>query len=312
MANIAIVNYCNLNCPYCYIDNLKSCKIQTMPVEDYYSLLEWFAAAEEHHIGITGGEPTLHPKFDSILKETGRYCRNLDATAMIYTNGINLADYLGYFTSDMYISLNCISGIDQTAILNLLNNLKFFTENKVLCKCVLYPELKRYGYFWNIIDTYHLKNAEVAIAMPAGKYSKYRFDKEKYYNIMKPIFLQFCKDAIKHECILSVGCPEIPMCYFTLEEQEIINEACDLDTINKTYCEPIMEITPDWMASICFAANDEFVDIRPFASLMDLDRYLLFKNTYPRLLENCTGKCTSCPDSKLLQCQGGCLGFVDI
>ena len=313
MANIAINTYCNLNCPYCYIDNLKKrCKVQTMPVEDYYSLLEWFAAAEEEHIGITGGEPTLHPNFDLILKETGRYCRNLNSEATVYTNGTNLINYLHYFTKDIYVVLNCIPEVDQTAILDALTELKFFSEDRAMCKCVLYPGLKRYNYFWDIVEKYHLKHAEVLIAMPFAEYSKFRFDKEKYYNMMKPLFLQFCKDAIKHECVLSVGCPEIPFCYFTLEEQEIIDQACDLDTLNKTYCEPIMEVTPDWTASICFASNDEPIDIRPFDTVVDLARYLSFKHSYPRLLENCTGKCTSCAHSHLLQCQGGCLGFADV
>ena len=312
MANVAITNYCNLNCPYCYIDSLKNSNVKTMPVEDYFSLLEWFASSEEEHIGITGGEPTLHPNFDLILKETGRYCKNLRATAMIYTNGVNLENYLNYITDNIFITLNCISGVDQSEILDLLHRLQYFSKDRAMCKCILYPGLKRYGYFWDIVEKYNLQDAEVSIAMPFGEYSKFRFDKEKYYNMMKPLFLQFCKDAIKHDCILSVGCPEIPSCYFTFEEQEIINQACDLETVGKAYCEPVIEIAPDWTASICFAANDERIDLRPFDSMVDLERYLLFKNSYPRLLENCTGKCTSCPQSKLLQCQGGCLGFADV
>lgn len=312
MANIAINTYCNSQCPYCYIDQLKSCKIKTMPVEEYCSLLEWFVNTGEEIIGITGGEPTLHPNFDLILKETDKYCRNLDATAMVYTNGARLKEYFPYFTENILISLNYTGEQEQLEIIDFLHQQEFFQQDLAMLKCPLYLGQKRYRDFWDIVRKYSLKKIETCITMPFADYNKYRYDKERYYNLMKPIFLQFCKDAINYDCVISIGCPEIPMCFFTKEEQEILNQACDLDTLDMGYCSPVVEILPDWTASLCFCSYDNPVDIRPFFSMIELERYLVFKQTVPRVNANCLGRCAECPEHELFQCQGGCLGFADI
>lgn len=312
MANIAINTYCDQQCPFCYIFQLSSSATKTMPIEDYTSLLEWFADSQEDFIGITGGEPTLHPDFDSILLETDRYCRNLNATSMLYTNGSNLKEYLPYITENILITLNCLDNPKQKEIIALLDDLDYFSEEQAILRCNLHLGEKRYRYFWDIIDQYHITYAEIIITSPFGEYNRYAYDKEKYYTLMKPIFLQFCKNAIKHNCVLAVGCPEIPSCYFSQEEQEIIDQACDLNTLDVSVCSPVVEITPDWKASICFVSNSKMVDIRPFNSLIDLERYLTYKCTFPCIENNCFGRCTACPEYKLLQCQGGCLRFADI
>lgn len=312
MTNIAINTYCNQNCPYCYIDQLKNCKIKTMSVDDYCSLLEWFVNTEESQIGITGGEPTLHPNFDLILKETDRYCRNLNAVAIIYTNGIRLKEYLPYVTDNFLIDINYIGDQEQLEVIDFLHQQEFFQHEQAILKCPLYLGKKRYRDFWDIVEKYQLKLIETCITLPYADYNRYRYDKERYYNLMKPIFLNFCKDAINHNCVISVGCPEIPMCYFTKEEQEILEQACDLDTLGMGYCNPTIEILPDWTASLCICSYNKSVDIRPFYSMVELERYLTFKQTMPRIEGNCLGRCAECPEHELFQCQGGCLGFADV
>ena len=34
-------------------------------------------------------------------------------------------------------------------------------------------------------------------------------------------------NAIKHNCRLCMDCGHIPMCYFTMEEREIVEQICD-------------------------------------------------------------------------------------
>ena len=312
MANIVINNYCNTKCPYCYIEKLKNCKTKSMPIEDYASLLSWLADAQESVIGITGGEPTLHPNFDLILKETDKYCRGIGATGILYTNGSNLKNYLPYCTDNIYIVLNWIEDLNQDEIIDILANESFFAEDEAILKCSLHIGQKRYKNFWHIVNKYNIKTVMACITMPYADYAKYKYDKERYYLLMKPIFLQFCKDAISYNCEISMTCPEIPLCYFTKEEREIVEQACDIDTLNEDICTPIIEIDPDWKACICLAAGDSPVDIRQFYGLSDLTRYLLFKNTLPCIEGNCSGRCTSCKEYELFQCQGGCLGFGDI
>ena len=312
MPNIAINTYCTQQCPYCYIDRLKQSPIKTIPVEDYITLLEWFAATEEENIGITGGEPTLHPDFDLILKETDRYCRSIDTSALLYTNGYNLKEYLPYITENILIILNWVEDLDQQEIISLLNQQGLFQADKAILKCPLYIEKKRYKEFWETVKQFEMKRIETCITMPFNKYTRYGYDKERYFNLMKPIFLQFCKDAIKVGAEISITCPDIPGCYFTKEEQELVDQACDIETIDLGYCTPVLEILPDWTASMCFCSKDDFVDIRAFYSIVQLERYFLLKENLKRIEGNCLGRCSECPEHALFQCQGGCLGFADV
>ena len=94
MANIAIVNYCNLKCKYCFADDMIHEDTQSISIDDYRKILSFLARTPKNHVGIIGGEPTLHPHFEEILKETNKYCREVNTDATLFTNGIELEKYL--------------------------------------------------------------------------------------------------------------------------------------------------------------------------------------------------------------------------
>jgi hypothetical protein len=317
MANIAIVNYCNLKCPYCFADDMIHEENAAMTMEDLRTILEFCSRVPMmNHIGIIGGEPTLHPQFDEILKEVNKYCRECDTDATIFTNGIELDKWLPYIGDRIGLLINCNNPADQSetnyekhiATLDHLYELSWF-ERKANCGCNVHPGCEDYSYMWKIVDKYHLPGIRCSVVSPGGCYQNLRSDKEAYYTRMKPIFVNFCKEAMKHHCKLHMDCGHIPMCYFTMEEKEIVEEACD--NLYCDFCEPVIDITPEFKATACFGAYDP-IDIRDFKDLSELSRYLLLKKTAPRAAANCTGRCTTCKKHKLLQCQGGCLGFAEV
>lgn len=315
MANIAIVNYCNLKCKYCFADDMIQEKTTTISLEDYGKILKFISRTPNNHIGIIGGEPTLHPHFDDILKETNKYCRECDTNSTLFTNGIELEKFLPYIGDRIGLLINCNSPEYQATelyqkqrkTLDHLYDLSWF-DRKASCGCNIHPGCKDYSYMWDIVDRYKLNHIRCSVVSPAACYEEWRKDKEGYYNMMKPVFVQFCKDAIKHECRLGMDCGHIPMCYFSIEEREIVESICD--NLYQDFCSPVIDITPDFKATACFGAYDP-VDIRDFHDIFELERYLMLKKTYPKVQANCTGKCTTCKKHKLLQCQGGCLGFAD-
>lgn len=316
MANIAIVNYCNLKCPYCFADDMIQEKTCSISIEDYRKILEFISRTPKNHIGIIGGEPTLHPDFKEILKETNKYCREVNTGATLFTNGINLNEFLPYLGERIGLLINCNGPEYQPAdlfskqkeTLDHLYELSWF-DNRATCGCNIHPGQTDYKYFWDIVDRYHLSHARVSVVSPAAQYEEWRKDKEGYYHMMKPIFLDFCREARKHKCTLNIDCGHIPMCYFTMEEKELVEEVCE--GLYQDFCHPVVDITSDFKATACFGAY-ETTDMRDFNNLDELENYLLLKHTYPRVEANCTGKCTSCKKHKLLQCQGGCLGFANV
>ena len=316
MPNIAIINFCNLRCQYCFADDMIQENSKTMSLDDYRKVLDFVARTPMNHVGIIGGEPTLHPDFEDILKETNRYCRELNTDATLFTNGTELEKYMPLIGDRIGILININSpesqGAEKTqkqmATLDHLADLSWF-DRKANCGCNIHMNCTDYSFIWKIVDKYHLDHLRTSVVSPGACYESWRKDKETYYNKMKPIFIQYCKDAIKHHCRLGIDCGHIPFCYFNLEEREIVEEICD--NYRNDFCHPVIDITPDFKATACFGAYDP-VDIRDFETIPELENYLLLKKNYPRALANCTGKCTTCKKHELLQCQGGCLGFADL
>lgn len=222
--NIAVHN--------CFADDMIHKKHQAMSVEDYRKALEFLARTPRNHVGIIGGEPTLHPDFKEILKETNKYCKELDTSATLFTNGINLEPFLPYIGDRIGLLININSPQYQPAesyaklieTLDHLDSLSWF-DRKVSCGCNIHPGLEDYSFIWEIVDKYHLTHLRTSVVSPAAQYEKYRSDKEGYYNMMKPRFLQYCKDAIKHHCVVNIDCGHIPFCYFTSEEKDLVMEA---------------------------------------------------------------------------------------
>lgn len=316
MANIAIVNFCNLKCKYCFADDMIQDESVSMTLEDYRRVLSFIARTPKNHVGIIGGEPTLHPQFEEILKETNKYCREANTSSTLFTNGIELDRFLPFIGDRIGLLINCNAPEYQSAesykkqkdTLDHLFELSWF-DRKANCGCNLHPGCTDYSYMWDIVDRYHLDHIRCSVVSPAACYESWRKDKEGYYKMMKPMFLKICEDAKKHHCILNMDCGHIPLCYFTTEEKEFIRETCR--NCEQDFCEPVVDITPDFKATACFGSYDT-VDIRDFENLFELERYLLIKKSYPRAQANCTGKCTTCKKHSLLQCQGGCLGFAEV
>ena len=316
MANIAIVNYCNLKCKYCFADDMIQEEAQSMSLDDFRKILSFIARTPKNHIGIIGGEPTLHPQFIDILKEVNKYCLEVNTGATLFTNGIELDQFVPYIGERIGMLINCNtpeyqsteSFNKQRATLDHLYELAWF-DNRANCGCNIYPGCTDYSYIWDIVDRYHLNHLRTSVVSPAACYESWRKDKEGYYNYMKPIFLKFCEDACKHNCKLNIDCGHIPMCYFDKDETDLVNSICD--NCNNDFCSPVVDINPNFKATACFGSYDP-VDIRDFDNLLELERYLLIKKSYPKVEANCTGKCTTCKRYKLLQCQGGCLGFGEV
>lgn len=318
MANIAIINFCNLKCEYCFADDMIHEKSKVISLDDYRKMLEFMSRTPENHIGIIGGEPTLHPQFEDILKETNKYCREVNTSATLFTNGIKLKPFIPLIGDRIGLLVNCNSPkfvpsnlySEMISTLDKFNELSMF-DRRVNIGCNIYPTLDDYSYIWEFVDKYHIHHIRHSVVSPGGKFMHMRNDKEAYYLSMKKKYIDFCKDAIKHKCELGLDCGRIPECYFTSEERAIADEATHGYHVD--FCEPVIDITSDFKAVSCFGAyNAGSVDIRDFNNIMEVRRYLTANMSFPAAKANCTGRCTTCKKHDLMQCSGGCLGFSPV
>ena len=317
MANIAINNYCNLRCRYCFADEMMKQKNKNISIEDLRTILGFLSKTPRgDQVGIIGGEPTLHPNFSEVLKEINRYCVETVSTAMLFTNGTNLEKYIPDLRewTGILINVNSPKYVQEKEYQNTIRAIEcldasWFAVKRANIGCNIYPGLNDYDYIWDIVKRYHINHIRTSVVSPGGCFIDMRNDKEKYYNILKPVFLEYCKNAIKHDCVITLDCGHIPECFFTEDELEIVHRICERPRNN--FCEPVIDITQDFLATSCFGIYDP-VDIRNFENIFELERYLLVKKIMPRVENNASERCKTCNKYELLQCNGGCLGFANM
>lgn len=131
--SIDLTNACNLNCPYCYIEEKNSTRKQRKPNELTYSetilLIDELASCGARTINMVGaGEPTVDENFEDIV----RYIYTKGITTVLFTNGIMLAkrplliDFLYKHDVSIMLKYNAVSATIQ----DMVAGKKGYTEKR--------------------------------------------------------------------------------------------------------------------------------------------------------------------------------------
>lgn len=316
MANIIITSYCNLHCPYCFANTMINTEsVKNISIPQFKKILNWIGEYNEK-IGLIGGEPTLHPQFKEILEVIRDYSErcNHKPHFVLFTNGIYLDKYLQLLPNNMEILINVNQPQAMTTqqFSKMLENISTMSklgwiDKQVTFGCNICPQIDNYDFIWNICKRFKIKKLRMSVTAPTA--AEQLKDKDKYYLSMKEKFLNFIDNAMKYRVLLTPDCNQIPPCYFTKEEVNKIGSVY-VEEEGMTYplCDPVIDITPEFKASSCFGAY-QLIDCDQFDNILQLQRYMMYKVMYPKILNNCNGKCANCKKHDLMQCQGGCLAF---
>ena len=95
MPNIALTTYCNLHCPYCFADTMINTEdIKNINLEKFKFICDWVLKDKpkeaKGHIGLIGGEPTLHPQFKEILYLVDKIFTEQNCGGVLFSNGVYL------------------------------------------------------------------------------------------------------------------------------------------------------------------------------------------------------------------------------
>lgn len=317
MPNIILTEYCNLKCPYCFANQMideSNENNKNITIEQLQFILKWLtptASKKDFQVGLIGGEPTLHPNFKEILLIMNNFCSLTKSNAIIFTNGLTLNNFLHLInhSTSILVNVNKLNELlNQKLIynLNLVNDLKFFENQQVTLGCNLYLEEKNYDYFWNIVDLFpDIKIVRMSVTAPNNISLKQ--NKELYYTSMKKVFLDFINNAKKRNIKISYDCNQIPLCFFNEKEQKLILSLSSTSKKEDQFCDPVIDITPDFKATCCFGVYNQ-VDCFNFEDLEQLERYFKAEMTL-KIKKNNNCMCENCEKIQLMKCQGGCLSF---
>lgn len=317
MANIALLNRCNLRCPYCFADSYVGKERDDIKIDTLMEILDF--CASEGTIGLIGGEPLLHKQIDTILEILKQSIWYHKVT--IFTNGLLLkevASSLNHPKFHLLINVNSQRDIGKKAFSMLERGieeaLKYLPRENVDLGINVYEENQDFSSLIYLLEKYKLKRLRVSLVIPKDK-------KEggiPYFYRMKKTLLSLYKKAKEMGIYLGYDCNAIPECVFTDEERAFLDTLPyenqferEIFTGKRSVCSPVVDIYPDKTATRCFGMYDKArVSITDFKTLNDLKNYF-FKEVDCRIINNYPQqKCKDCYKNKTFGCFGGCLCYL--
>lgn len=319
MSNIVVTTYCNLRCPYCFASEMIDTeRTKNVSPERFKQLLEWIGA-DTDRIGLIGGEPTLHPQFSELLKLAKEYSATSKRNTWfwMFTNGVYFEQYLDELPENLevWVNVNQPQAMTKEQFTKMMHTLQAIKDRgwfeipghptKAIVGCNICKEIDDYSFIWNVVKRFDLKIIRMSVVAPTRP--ELWEDKDKYYLMMKPKFLQFCKDAKECGVKLYQDCNQIPLCYYEPEELEFVNSVLT-EPVQLHLCPTKIDITPDFYASPCFGIYQLF-DCSKFETYKQLETFIKGRVMLPHIDANNGGICAGCEKKDLLICQGGCFGF---
>lgn len=302
---VVLTETCNLTCHYCIRES--SPKVKTrMLVEDAFALIdEIHLAYPSSTIGLTGGEPTLHPQFKDILSYTLRKGQKVS----VNTNGTTafFRKYLSEFSNTDNLSFQVsLDGIESKhdeirgkgTYHRSLRSLELAVKLGIKC-CVsitvsttdFFDDAEQ---FLNGIDNIGLQHIAIKIVTFAGRASDGSdITIEKWNDFVRYVRSRSYKTKI------------------------IINPMYDFETLSLLSAHEINEIADRSNYKNCGAGSSKiyvypnlnvctctcFRDI-PIGTLKDESLESIMENLVPFTVGD--SRCVNCRYYKL--CNGGCLG----
>ena len=131
MPNIVITYRCNLHCPYCFANEFVNKTKTNMSFEDFKKAVGFIVSSGESRVGVIGGEPLIHPEFDTFLSYL---ISNTSVTKIIvFTNGLLIDRFweiLKHPKVELLINCNSPSQIGNKAYTKLVTNLELLNTIK--------------------------------------------------------------------------------------------------------------------------------------------------------------------------------------
>lgn len=316
MANIALLNRCNLRCKYCFADNYTEGEREDISIEDFLRLLDF--SASDREVGIIGGEPLLHKNIDTfldILRDDMRFMR-----ATVFTNGIYIDKHIDMLSDPKFIILvnvnsskdigeNAFSKVDENIGLLISRGMK----RNVTLGINVYEQNQDFTDFLYLVKKYGFTNIRVSVVIPHNKSE----GGINYFYKMKPTLFSLYEKLKELDVSPCYDCNAIPECVYTDEEKAFLKTlpfANDYERAifmgERSVCSPVIDLYPDLTARRCFGCYDNLrANISDFKNINDLKNHF-FMEIDARLVHNYSRpECESCYKYKTFACFGGCLCY---
>ena len=293
MANIMMTDVCNLQCPYCFANEFVNKDKNEITEEAFDKAVDFIVGDGSHSsVGLIGGEPTVHPKFEYFMRKL--IADERVKGIIVYTNGILMDCFwnvLCHPKTHLLINCNSPKDIGQRQFEHLCKNLNVLIEEKLCADRItlginMYKHDFEYKYLLELLIKHKIHHVRVSITVP-------NFDEERnsnphlYFADMKPRMLEFFHELLKNEIIPNFDCNKIPSCLIEEEELSSFSQYFDNDFIKRNisksniittevHCAPVIDIRQDLTAVRCFGLSAcTKQNILDFAGIKELENFYL-------------------------------------
>lgn len=329
MANIMINKTCNLKCPYCFANEFVNkfdqnhVGINDITLENFKVAVD-FITRTEPHIGIIGGEPTLHRHFKEIMEEL-IYNPRVE-TVTLYTNGVYLDKYapiLSHRKIGMLVNCNTPEVMGEGQYKKLIASLdkmifEYYKGDQLTLGINMFGENFEYDYIIDLLKKYNMKHVRTSIVVPNTD-DKRNNNSLQYFRKMKPRVMQFFRELYSLGIVPTYDCNQMPICVYSKEDLDFIHAFTQLPTFNPmikfnlaegSACSPVIDILQDLTAVRCFGMSEyEKVNILDYNDLNEIRmHFTLSQDNYSRMIP-IDEECKSCKLFGIGCCMQGCIAF---
>jgi len=314
VANIALLNRCNLRCPYCFADGYIEDERTDITRDTFCKLLDF--CAPDGEVGIIGGEPLLHKGFDELLTLAKRDFRFNKIT--VFTNGIHLDKHIAVLNDPcvtVLVNVNSRRDIGEGNFERVDQGIGLLlkTRASVSLGINVYEKDQDFSDFLYLVEKYGFKKIRVSVVIPKEK-PKSGID---YFMEMKPTLFKLYRELLHLGVSPCYDCNAIPECVYTAEERAVLESlpfANDFEREiflgKRSVCSPVIDLYPDMTATRCFGCYDMArVKITEFENIFDLKNFFFKKIDAKLVHPYAWEKCKDCYKYKTFGCFGGCLCY---
>ena len=162
MPHIMLTYRCNLHCSYCFANEFVNKEKTDITVRNFRKAVEFLTRTGETHIGLIGGEPTLHPVFQLLMEMLIANPKVSGIT--LFTNGLLLDQFIPQITHPkVKLLVNCNSPliIGEKSYDRMRSNLdtliwQYYMKDRVHLGINLYSIDMDYTYIMELLQRYKI------------------------------------------------------------------------------------------------------------------------------------------------------------
>lgn len=312
MPNILITNHCMRKCTFCFARSrigrsADTKKSRHMSLENIHKVMDFLEKTNDCQLRLLGGEPTLHPEFNRIVKEglERNFHVHIFSNCMMPDRVVNYLKTLP--DKDVSILANVSAQESDTREMKerVERTLEQLGEKITVGITVPSPQFE-YKFLFDMINKYKLRRRiRVGIAQPIVGTSN-EFLRPSMYREVGTAIVKMALDSYAQDILIGFDCG-LTLCMFSEMEIGTLAKKSEGFTM---LCDPIIDIGPELDVWNCFPLSEVLnTKLDMFKTINEITAFYN-KRLRPYRDFGCMSECSSCVHLKHRICKAGCLAHA--